>query len=143
MAHGPPEGGSRTHRSDFLTVRTVSPARQPALHRSDRSSNRIFEPQPIAFLPRWGLFRPSLALPGCGSLKDKRRIVKSLKDRLRGRFNVSVAETDHQDVWTRAQLSIAFVTTDGRLAESLLSKVDRLIEGETRAVILSSKRDLH
>ncbi len=51
-----------THRSDFLTVRTVSPARQPALHRSDRSSNRIFEPQPIAFLPRWGLFRPSLAL---------------------------------------------------------------------------------
>ena len=84
-----------------------------------------------------------LALPGCGSLKDKRRIVKSLKDRLRGRFNVSVAETDHQDVWTRSQLSIAFVTTDGRLAESLLSKVDRLIEGETRAVILSSKRDLH
>ena len=84
-----------------------------------------------------------LSLPGCGSLKEKRRVVKSLKDRLRSRFNVSVAETGHQDVWTRAQLSVALVTTDGRLAESLLSKVDRLIEGETRAVILSSKRDLY
>ena len=37
-AHGPREGGSRTHRSDFLTVRTVYPARQPTLHRSDRPS---------------------------------------------------------------------------------------------------------
>ena len=83
-----------------------------------------------------------LSLPGCGSLKEKRRVVKSLKDRLRNRFNVSVAETDHHDVWTRAQLSIALVTTDGQLAESTLAKVDRLIEGETRAVILSSKRDL-
>ena len=84
-----------------------------------------------------------LSLPGCGSLKDKRRIVKSLKDRLHSKFNVSVAETGHQDVWTRAQLSVALVTTDGRLAESILSKVDRLIEGETRAVILSSKRDVY
>ena len=43
-----PRDGSRTHRSDFLTVRTVYN------HRSDRPSNRIFEPQPIAFLPKWG-----------------------------------------------------------------------------------------
>ena len=84
-----------------------------------------------------------LSLPGCSSLKEKRRIVKSLKDRLSSRFNVSVAETDHQDVWTRAQLSVALVTTDGRLAESLLAKVDHLIEGETRAVILSSQKDLY
>jgi len=72
-----------------------------------------------------------LSLPGCGSLKEKRRVVKSLKDRIRSRFNVSVAETGHQDVWMRSQISIALVTTDGRLAESILSKVDRLIEAET------------
>ncbi len=84
-----------------------------------------------------------LALPGCFSLKEKRRVVKSLKDCLRNRFNVSVAETGHQDAWTRARLSVALVTTDGRLADSLLARADRLIEGETRAVILSSERDLY
>ena len=82
-----------------------------------------------------------LSLPECLSLKDKRRVVKSLKDRLRSRFNVSVAETAHQDVWGRAQLSIALVASDGRFAESVLSKVDRLLEGEPRVVILSSKRE--
>ena len=68
--------------------------------------------------------------------------MRSLKDRLRSRFNVSVAETGHQDVWPRAPLSIALVTSDGRQADSILSKVDGAIESETRAVILSSKRDL-
>ncbi len=82
-----------------------------------------------------------LSLPECLSLKDKRRVVKSLKDRLRSRFNVSVAETAHQDVWGRAQLSVVLVTSDGRFAESVLSKVDRMLEGETRVVILSSKRE--
>ena len=78
-----------------------------------------------------------LSLPECRSLKDKRRVVKSLKDRIRGRFNVSVAETAHQDVWTRAQLSVALVTTDGASPDSVISKLDRFIEAEHRVVILS------
>ena len=60
-----------------------------------------------------------------------------MKDRIRGRFNVSVAETAYQDVWTRAQLSVALVTTDGASPESVISKLDRFIEGEHRVVILS------
>ena len=78
-----------------------------------------------------------LSLPECRSLKDKRRVVKSLKDRIRGRFNVSVAETAHQDVWTRAQLSVALVTTDSASPDSVISKLDRFIESEHRVVILS------
>ena len=78
-----------------------------------------------------------LSLPECRSLKDKRRVVKSLKDRIRERFNVSVAETAYQDVWTRAQLSVALVTTDGASPDSIISKLDRFIEGEHRVVILS------
>ncbi len=81
-----------------------------------------------------------LSLPECRSLKDKRRIVKSLKDRIRGRFNVSVAETDYQDVWTRAQLSVALVTTADRSADSVLDKLDHFIEGEHRVVILSTNK---
>ncbi len=64
-----------------------------------------------------------------------------MKDRIRGRFNVSVAETAYQDVWTRAQLSVALVTTDGGLADSILSKLDRFIEGEHRVVIHSAHKD--
>ena len=78
-----------------------------------------------------------LSLPECYSLKDKRRVVKSLKDRIRGRFNVSVAETAYQDVWTRAQLSVALVTTDGASVDAVLAKLDHLIEGEHRVVVLS------
>ena len=84
-----------------------------------------------------------LSLPECLSLKDKRRVVKSLKDRLRKRFNVSVAETAYQDAWSRAELSVALVASDGRYAESVLSKVDRMLEGESRVVILSSKREFY
>ena len=81
-----------------------------------------------------------MSLPGCRSLKDKRRVVKSLKDRLQNRFNVSVAETAYQDVWTRAQLSVALVTTEGSLADSVLSNVDRFIENEHRVVIIAARR---
>lgn len=82
-----------------------------------------------------------LSLPECSSLKDKRRVVKSLKDRIRGRFNVSVAETAYQEVWTRAQLSVAIVTTDGASADSVLDKLDQFIEGEHRVVILSARKE--
>ena len=81
-----------------------------------------------------------LSLPECLSLKDKRRVVKSLKDRIRGRFNVSVAETAYQDVWTRAQLSVALVATDGASADSTLDKLDRFMEREHRVVILSARK---
>ena len=81
-----------------------------------------------------------LSLPECRSLKDKRRIVKSLKDRIRGRFNVSIAETASQDVWTRAQVSVVLVTSDGPSADSVLDKLDRFIEREHRVVILSARK---
>ena len=48
-----------------------------------------------------------LSLPGCSSLKEKRSVVRSLRDRLRSRFHLSVAETDLQDVHSRAELSVA------------------------------------
>ena len=81
-----------------------------------------------------------LSLPGCTSLKDKRSVVRSLKDRLRTRYHLSVAETDHQDVHARAQLTVALVASDGRRAESTLDKADHLIQEQGRAVILSSSR---
>ena len=80
-----------------------------------------------------------LALSGCQSLKDKRRIVKSLKDRLHRQFNVSAAEVDHQDAWQRAALACGVVTTDRRHAEEVLGSCDRLIAGEPLAHVISTE----
>ncbi len=83
-----------------------------------------------------------LHLSGCQSLKDKRRIMKSLKDRLHNRFNVSVAETDYQDLWQRAELSCCVVATDNRHAESVLSAADTLVGQEPMARIIDSQKSL-
>ena len=79
-----------------------------------------------------------LHLPACQSLKDKRTIVKSLKDRLHNRFNVSVAETAHQDLWQRCELTAAVVSTDRRHAESVLRAADQLGAGADGARIVDT-----
>ena len=80
-----------------------------------------------------------LQLAGCQSLKDKRRIVKSLKDRLHHQFNVSAAEVAHQDAWQLAALACSVVATDRRHAEEVLGSCDRLIAGEPLAYVISSE----
>lgn len=84
-----------------------------------------------------------LSLPGCASLKDKRSVIRSLKDRLRQKFQASVAETDYQDVHERAALSLALVATDRHFAESVLDKADRFVQEHGRAVIVGVRRDIY
>src|SRR3989475_5864005 len=69
-----------------------------------------------------------LHLAACQSLKDKRHVLKSLKDRLHNRFNVSAAETAHHDLWQRAELTVCVVSTDRGHAERVLREADRLVE---------------
>jgi uncharacterized protein YlxP (DUF503 family) len=59
-------------------------------------------------------------IPHAQSLKDKRMVVRRLKDRLRSKFNVAVSETDHQDLWQRANLSIVTVGSDEEYARQTL-----------------------
>jgi uncharacterized protein YlxP (DUF503 family) len=82
-----------------------------------------------------------LALPGCSSLKEKRSVIRSIRDRLRARLNVSVAETGLQDVHARAELSIALVSSDGRMAQSVLDKADQIVESHGGAVIVRVSRE--
>ncbi len=85
-----------------------------------------------------GIVTWELHLNGCQSLKDKRRILKSLKDRLHQRCNVSVAETDHHDLWQRAELSCCVAATERRHAESVLSTATKLVEREPLARVIDS-----
>ena len=73
------------------------------------------------------------------SLKEKRAVVKSLKERLK-KLNLSVAETGHQDTWQRAELTAAIVATDRRGAEAMLDKADRLVAGESLGRIIDTYR---
>ena len=70
-----------------------------------------------------GVLTLELAVPGAMSLKDKRRVVKGLKDRLAHRHNVSIAETDYLDEHRRAEIAVAMVANDARFVESCLSKL--------------------
>jgi uncharacterized protein len=79
-----------------------------------------------------------LMLPGCESLKDKRQVVKGLKDRLHARLNVSAAETALQDVHGRAEIAVCVVSNDRKHAQSVLQSADRMVEEEGRARILDS-----
>ncbi|HEV2149315.1 MAG TPA: DUF503 domain-containing protein [Longimicrobiaceae bacterium] len=85
-----------------------------------------------------GLVVWELHLAGCSSLKEKRQVLKSLKDRLHNRFHVSVAETAHQDAHQRAELAACVVSADRRHAQSVLSSVDRMVEEESGARIVDS-----
>jgi uncharacterized protein YlxP (DUF503 family) len=85
-----------------------------------------------------GVISWELYLDGCNSLKDKRAVLRSLKDRIRVRHNISVAETDHQDTWRRAEICAAIVSSDRRRAQSILSRVDSLVASDARVRILDS-----
>jgi uncharacterized protein YlxP (DUF503 family) len=69
-----------------------------------------------------------LLIPSAQSLKDKRSAVRSLKDRLRSRFNASVAEVAYQDKWQRAVIAVCMLDSDRRRLESDMSKVRQLCE---------------
>ena len=67
-------------------------------------------------------------LPDVGSLKGKRHALKGLKDKLRQRFQISVAEVDHQDSWQLATLALACVSGDSRHANEVNSKAMDFLE---------------
>jgi uncharacterized protein len=71
-----------------------------------------------------GVLTLELRLENSHSLKDKRQVVKSLKDRLRNKFNVAVAEIDCQDLWQRTTVAAVTVSPDHGFAEKLLRSVE-------------------
>ena len=81
-----------------------------------------------------GVLTLELRLENSHSLKDKRHVVRSLKDRLRARFNVAVAEIDFQDLWQRAAVAAVTVSSDRVHAEKVLQSVE-----DEAAAILGSE----
>jgi uncharacterized protein len=72
-----------------------------------------------------GILRLTLYIPGASSLKDKRQVLRKVVDRLRARFNVSVAEVGDNDIWQRAVVGICAVANDHSFVNEVLDKCAR------------------
>jgi hypothetical protein len=83
-----------------------------------------------------------LHLPDALSLKDKRHVLKGLKQRVRARFEVAVAEVDHQDSWQRATLAVAYVSSDSRHANEVVSKALDFIEAHVEGMVIGESVEL-
>jgi len=89
-----------------------------------------------------GILQIELHIPAAQSLKQKRHVVRSLKDRLRAHFNLSVAEVDFHDKWQRAELAIVMVAGDKTYLESQFEHIQHFIEQELMGSAQITKSDL-
>ena len=75
-------------------------------------------------------------IPHAHSLKEKRMVVRSLKDRLRAKFNVSVSEVDHQDLWQRATIAVAVVGADRHHLLRVLHEIEKRVDAWAETEVL-------
>lgn len=76
------------------------------------------------------------------SLKGKRHVLRGLKEKVKNRFNVSVAEVDHEDLWQRATLAVACVSNDARLANEVVSKAVNFIESRLDGEVIDVRVEI-
>jgi len=82
-----------------------------------------------------GILAVDLHFPEAGSLKGKRKFVKSAKAQLQNRFGASVAEVDHHELWQRSRLTVACVAREHREVETLLDDAVRYLNGQEYEVV--------
>ena len=82
-----------------------------------------------------GILSVELHFPEAGSLKGKRKFVKSAKAQLQNRFGASVAEVDHHELWQRATLTAAFVARQASEASDLADQAERWLHGQEWQVV--------
>ncbi len=76
------------------------------------------------------LLTVEILVPSSGSLKEKRGIVKRIKDRTRNKFNISVAEVEYQDKWQRSKLAFAMVGVNRKITEETLQKLFKMLDSD-------------
>jgi uncharacterized protein YlxP (DUF503 family) len=87
-----------------------------------------------------GIARITIFIPDSHSLKEKRMVLRRVKDRTRQKFNVAIAEVEENDVWQRGVLGLALVGNEGRFVQSALDEVVRFVESQ--AEVTNTEREL-
>lgn len=91
---------------------------------------------------RIGVCIVEMHIPGVCSLKGKRSVVKSIKERLKNRYNVSVAEVDSHDLYQRTSIGIAMVGNDSRKLNSALDKIVNYMDTMHAACVIGHQIDI-
>jgi uncharacterized protein YlxP (DUF503 family) len=86
--------------------------------------------------------RFDLRIPGCRSLKEKRHVVKALTAAIRRRFEVSVAEVDHHDLWQRTAIAVAVVGAEQYHLRRIVQQVQALVEGWAEVAVIDIDLEL-
>ncbi len=89
-----------------------------------------------------GLLQARLSIPESRSLKDKRAVLRSLKDRIRNEMNVSAAEVGDQDLWQSARLAFVTVAATREIVDQRLSELERRLAANPRVVLLDAEISL-
>ena len=89
------------------------------------------------------LERFDLRIPGCTSLKEKRHVVKGLTAGIRQKFNVSVAEVDHHDLWQRTTIAVSAVAGEAYHVRRVLHEVEKYVGTWPRVEMIDSELSLH
>jgi uncharacterized protein YlxP (DUF503 family) len=89
-----------------------------------------------------GVMRLVLEIPGARSLKDKRQVVRSFKERVKSRLSVSIAEVDHHDKLQRATFGVAVVSGDAGMCEELLGRVTSMAGSLPDAILADRATEL-
>lgn len=91
---------------------------------------------------RVGLLKIDIHLPESGSLKEKRVVLRSIKDKIRNNFNVSISESDNHDKWQLATFGIACVANDKRYLDGVLNKVKNFFERNRHIVVIDCQLEI-
>lgn len=86
-----------------------------------------------------GILSVELHFPEAGSLKGKRKYVKSAKAQLQNRFGASVAEVDHHELWQRSRLTLSCVAREHREVEALLADAERYLNGQEYELVRADR----
>ena len=85
-----------------------------------------------------GVLSVTLHIGGVASLKEKRRVIKSILEKIRSRFNAAAAETGRQDEWNYCEMGFSCVSNEASHADSMLSGIMRFIDNDARVEIIQS-----
>ena len=89
-----------------------------------------------------GLVTASLSIPEARSLKDKRSVLRRVKDRARNTMNVSVAEVGKQDLWKSAELAFVTVAATSEIVQKRIANISTFLRSDPRYVLLNLSTEL-
>ncbi|MCM8767778.1 MAG: DUF503 domain-containing protein [Candidatus Omnitrophica bacterium] len=89
-----------------------------------------------------GTLKFEVIIPGSTSLKDKRRVIQSIQNKIKSKFNVSIAEVDYQDKWQRAVIGLCIVNSEKKEIENICEKIKEIIFDNGEIFVINELKEI-